>query len=532
MISKQQNTFYEWVVYQIYPRSFNDSNGDGIGDIKGITEKLDHLTELGVNAVWLSPCYKSPNEDNGYDIADYCDIMDEFGTLADWKEMIAAMHARGIRLIMDFVANHTSSEHRWFKESRSSKDNPYRDYYIWAKIPPNDWQSTFGGSAWEYDALTDEYYLHSFAKGQPDLNWDNPAVRKAMRDVIDFWVELGVDGFRCDVLDMIAKDFATGKNGNGPMLHTYIRELFDRDETAHLFTVGECWGADAENIRLFVDGDRGELSTVFQMEHICVGNGVSKFEPAPFTLADVRDVLVKWQTLMQEKDMLYTLFFENHDLPRCVSRFGNDNEYRYECATMMATMSFLHKGVPFIYQGQEIGTADSVSNDIADFRDIETIQYYNEARKTLDHDECMRRVNYASRDHARHPMAWNGGLHAGFSEAEPWQCDYARYREINVEADKQAERSVFRYFQKLIALRKGSDVIKYGTYENLSDNRQSYVYKRSLGDTTLVVVCNFEKASTVQLPFTGEVILSNRGRADVNGVYQPYECAVFVCKNS
>lgn len=294
-MNKQREEFLDWVVYQIYPRSFKDSNGDGVGDIKGITEKLDYLKELGINAVWLSPCYKSPNCDYGYDISDYRDIMDEFGTLDDWKEMIAGMHERGIKLIMDLVANHTSSEHRWFKEARKSRNNPYHDYYIWRDEVPNDWKSCFNDpSAWEYNEASGEYYLHSFSIGQPDLNWENPKVRKEICDVVDYWADLGVDGFRCDVLCFIAKDFENGLMENGPKLHDYIRELFGREKVKYLFTVGECYIGEKE-INDICGEDRDELKCIFQFEHFRVGVDSDKYIPKPYKIDEVKDILSRWQ---------------------------------------------------------------------------------------------------------------------------------------------------------------------------------------------------------------------------------------------
>ena len=527
MLSEKQNLFYDWVFYQIYPRSFMDSNGDGIGDLNGITQKLDYIKALGVNAIWLSPCYKSPNDDNGYDISDYCDIMDEFGTLDDWKIMIDEMHKRGIRLIMDFVANHTSSEHRWFKEARKSKDNPYRDYYYWADKPLNDWQSTFGGSAWEYDKATNQYYLHSFAVSQPDLNWENPKVQDEMKKVVDFWVNLGVDGFRCDVLDMISKDFKNNLNGNGPRLHEFIKMLFDRDGVRHVFRVGECWGANDENIKMLTDGSRNELSTVFQFDHVTVGQK-TKFEPVPFTLDDVRDVFVEWQDRMQKNKLLYTLFFENHDLPRCVSRFANDTGKRYESATLIATMTYLQKGVPFIYQGQEIGSANSFSYDINDFKDIESINYYNMNPHNLNQKELMESLNYGSRDHARHPMSWDDSEYSGFSTVAPWITVYNRYKEINVKKDLESDQSVYKFFQKLFKLRSETDALRHGKYENITNGRKGiYIYKRYDENDCILIVCNFENDNTLQLDYKGKLLLSNSGEREINGKYMPYECGVY-----
>ena len=526
MLTKRQEEFYDWVFYQIYPRSFKDSNGDGIGDLRGIIEKLDYIKELGVNAVWLSPCYKSPNDDNGYDISDYCDIMDEFGTMADWKLMIEEMHKRGIRLIMDLVANHTSSEHRWFREARKSKDNPYRDYYYWADEPLNDWKASFGGSAWEYDPMTGQYYLHSYAVSQPDLNWENPKVREEMVKVVDFWVDLGVDGFRCDVLDQISKDIKNDVFMNGPRLHEYIRQLFDREKTRNIFTVGECWGANAENIRKLVDGSRHELSGVFQFEHMCVGRK-KKYTPPVFELDEVWDIFVKWQNLMQKNELLYMLFWENHDRPRAVSYYANDREMRFESATMLATMCYLQKGVPFIYQGQEIGVTNNISDRIEDYEDIEALNYYNENIGSVSHDALMAGLNSESRDHARHPMPWNGNADSGFGSEKPWFGLYNRYKEINVEKDIASEKSVYKYFKELLKVRSESNAVRHGCFEDLTDGRHGCcVYKMSDGNETVFVICNFEHENKIEVDFDGEIILANCKRTEICGVYAPYECAV------
>ncbi len=530
-MTQKQKEHLGLVVYQIYPRSFKDSNNDGIGDIKGITEKLDYIKALGANAIWLSPCYKSPNEDNGYDISDYRDIMDEFGTLDDWKNMIDQMHKRGIKLIMDFVANHTSAEHKWFAESRKSKDNPYRDYYYWADEPLNDWQSTFGGSAWQYDEITDQYYLHSYAVGQPDLNWENPKVRQEMIEVIDYWVKLGVDGFRCDVLDQISKDFENDLNGNGPRLHEYISILFDRPETRHLFLVGECWGANEDNVRLLTGADRNELSTVFQFDHIVVGyKDGYRFTPTDFVLDDVRCTLSKWQNFMQDNDLVATLFFENHDQPRAVSRFG-DQAYRFESATMLATMSYLQKGVPFIYQGQEIGSINPYYDKIEAFDDIETKNYYEMNPNNLDKKELMDRINFGSRDNSRRPMPWDASENGGFGNGRTWISVHNKYNEINVEADLKAEKSVYKYFQRLLALRLENEAFITGKYEDITGDRKGiYVYKRYTESDCYIVVCNFETQKNLDIMTNCELVLTNYGKRNIEGIYKPYECAVYKVK--
>lgn len=526
MLTKRQQEFYDWNFYQIYPRSFMDSNGDGIGDLNGITQKLDYLKELGINAVWLSPCYKSPNDDNGYDISDYRDIMDEFGTMEDWKNMICEMHKRDIKLIMDFVANHTSTEHKWFKEARKSKDNPYRDFYYWADKPLNDWKSCFGGGVWEYDEVAGQYYLHTFAKTQADLNWENPKVREEIIKMVDFWVDLGVDGFRCDALDGISKDFEKGTNSGGPNFHKYINEVFGREKVKDIFTVGECWTADESNIKDLTDGERKELSCSFIFNHILIGR-TGKYSRAEFTLDDIRDELVKWQNIMQKNELLYPLFWENHDAPRCTTRYANDREYRYESATMLATMMFLQKGVPFIYQGGEIGTANFNGTKIEEFRDIEAINYYNEVISAQTNEEIMKDLNYASRDTARHPMSWNANADAGFGSENPWAPFYDRYKEINVETDRASEKSVFRFYQTLLKIRKDSNAIRHGVYEDMTNGRKGcYIYKRFDEKETYYIICNFENQQEINVDFDGEIILSNSNRKEISGVFTPYECVV------
>lgn len=525
MLNKRQEEFYDWVIYQIYPRSFKDSNGDGIGDLKGITEKLDYLKELGVNAVWLSPCYKSPNVDNGYDISDYRDIMDDFGTMEDWKEMIAEMHNRGIKLIMDFVANHTSSEHKWFKEARKSKSSPYRDYYYWADEPLNNWKAAFGGSAWEYDAATNQYYLHSFAIEQPDLNWENPKVQREMIDIIDFWVDLGVDGFRCDVLDMISKDMNT-RNGNGPRLHEFINMLFGREKVKHIFTVGECWGAKIDNIKNLIDGSRNELSTVFQFDHTQVGI-CGQYVAKNYKLEDLKNALVKWQNMTQQNELLYTLFLENHDSPRSISRFGNENELRYESATMLAAMLYLQKGVPFIFQGQEIGAINHRAKSIEEFGDIEALNFYKEKLAERTDSSIIESLNAFSRDNSRHPMPWDSTEFSGFSTVKPWLSAYHSYKEINVETDICSEKSVIAFYKELFKLRKNSDCIRHGKYEDMTDNRHNcYIFRRFDNDSEIWIICNFEEKNNIEIDIEGEILLSNYGRKTVDGQYEPYEILV------
>ena len=528
MNKKYQNCL-DLIVYQIYPRSFADGNGDGIGDLPGITKKLDYLSSLGINAVWLSPCYKSPNCDNGYDISDYRDIMDEFGTLDDWKRMIAGMHERGIKLIMDFVANHTSSEHEWFKQARSSRDNPFHDYYIWRDEIPNDWQSCFLGSAWEYNEPTDEYYLHSFAVGQPDLNWENPKVRKEMCDVVDFWVDLGVDGFRCDVLDFIAKDFEKGLMNNAPHLHEYIRELFGREKVKHIFTVGEC-SMGEDKIADICGEVRNELTCIFQFDHFSFGKTFDKFEKAPYTIDSIRNTLVKWQNFTDDKGLLYTLFTDNHDNAHYISRLGNDKEYRYECATMYAAMFYLLKGIPFVYQGQEYGAPDPHYDSIEDFDDVETHNYYKANKSALSHGELLSRINFGSRDNVRRPMCWDNSKNYGFSSADKtWIKLHSRGSEVNLDSDLKSKKSVYEFYKKILKLRKTSDAVRRGKFTDLTHGDGYFAYTRTLGDETVLVVCNFEKTSNIAGLPEFDYVLGNYAERKPNGEYAPFETAVFKC---
>ncbi len=520
-------------IYQIYPRSFCDANGDGIGDLQGVTAKLDYLVELGVNAIWLCPCFKSPNEDNGYDVADYCDIMDEFGTMEDMKQLIQEMHARGMKLILDLVPNHTSSEHRWFRESRKSRDNPYSDYYYWFDTPPNHWQSCFGGTAYQYDEGRGQYYLHSYAVGQPDLNWENPKVVEEMQRIVDFWVDMGADGFRIDVIDQISKDFANGKNCFGPRLHEFIHALFGRHNVRHIFTVGECWCSDIDEIMRHCAEERGELVTLFQFAHLGGGRD-DKWLPSDENkkLKYVRDMVAKWQRLSEEKDLVHALFTDNHDNNFLLSRVADDRALRYESATMLATMMYMMRGTTFIYQGQEIGSVASHFDSIEDFRDVESLNYYRlrieeegESEETL-----LDKVNFGSRDNTRRPFAWNGEKYCGFSEAEPWIMPPSRCKEIHLEADRAAEKSVFRYYQAVLKLRR-EDTIRYGSFRMLnSPDDNCFVYERTLGNETYLVVCNFEHESRIDIP-TADLVLTNyqRDAADT-GVFRPYEAAVYRLK--
>ena len=549
----------ESVVYQIYPRSFYDSNGDGIGDLNGITEKLDYLKELGVDVIWLSPVYQSPNDDNGYDISDYRAIMKEFGTMEDYDIMLDEAHKRGIRIVMDLVVNHTSDEHKWFIESRKSKDNPYRDYYIWRPAKdgkePNNWGSCFSGSAWEYDNTTDMYFLHLFSRKQPDLNWDNPKVRREVYDMMNWWLDKGVDGFRMDVISLISKDqtFPDGEPGingyasfnepaNGPHVHEYLqemrREVLDGRET---LTVGECSGVTLDEAKKYARSDGKELNMVFQFEHMDVdADGTNKWSDKKMDLRDLKKILTKWQKGL-DTIAWNSLFWENHDQPRSVSRFGNDGEYRELSAKMLATCLHMMQGTPYIYQGEELGMTNVPFEDISDFRDLDSINAWHElvGQGVFTEDEMMKYLRYKSRDNARTPFQWDDTENAGFTTGSPWIMVNPNYKEINAKDQLEREDSVFRYYQKLIRLRKEHEIIVYGSYDLvLPEDRELYVYTRTLKNEKLLVVCNFYGNTRIfALPGgwtkeTSKLLIGNYGdllyaRDNRNTVFiRPYEALV------
>ena len=546
----------ESVVYQIYPRSFCDSNGDGIGDLNGITGKLDYLKELGIDVIWLSPVYKSPNDDNGYDISDYQAIMDEFGTMEDFDRMLATAHEKGIKIMMDLVVNHTSDEHKWFIESRKSTDNPYRDYYIWRPAKedgslPNNWGSCFSGPAWEYDKTTDMYFLHLFSKKQPDLNWDNPAVRQDVFDMMNWWLKKGVDGFRMDVISLISKepglpDKEPGINGyatfnvsaNGPHVHEYLQEMRQKAlNNADTITVGECSGVTLEEAKKYARSDEKELNMVFQFEHMDVDSDekACKWTTRKMDLRNLKKILTRWQKGLQ--DIAWnSLYWENHDQPRSVSRFGNDSdEYREISAKMLATCIHMMQGTPYVYQGEELGMTNCPFNTLDNFRDLESINAFHELTEQgkMTEEDMMAAIGYKGRDNARTPMQWDDSAYAGFSTANPWIMVNPNYTKINAKDQINREDSVFKYYQKLIKLRHESELIVYGTYDLiLDDDKDIYAYIRTLGDEKLIVYCNFsENTREVELPeeFTnGKVLISNYIDAKVNHkiTLRPYEAIV------
>ncbi len=550
-------------MYQVYPKSFKDSNGDGIGDIQGIIEKLDYLRELGADVVWLSPVYQSPNDDNGYDISDYVKIMDDFGTMDDWDQLLEEMHKRGIKLVMDLVVNHTSDEHQWFIESKQSKDNAYRDYYIWRpgnkSEPPTDWIASFGGSAWKYDDTTGEYFLHMFSEKQPDLNWENEKVRQDVYEMMRFWLDKGVDGFRMDVINMISKkeilptydEFLTGDQEadsyqfNLPGVHDYLREMNEEVLSKYdILTVGECPKVTPSEAIRYTADQRQELNMVFQFEHMGLDKykGKSKWEIKPLELLELKENLSKWQNELAN-DGWNSLYWCNHDQPRIVSRFGDDKLYHRESATMLATLLHMMKGTPYIYQGEEIGMTNIQFEDISEYRDIETLNYYNEMIDSYgaSKHEIMPAIYAKSRDNARTPMQWDSSDQAGFTTGTPWIKVNTNYERINVKAALQDENSIFYYYKKLIELRKAHEVIVYGTYELVAfDHPSIFAYERELNEEALLVVCNFyaEEASfelgTSSKPV--EVLISNyEATVPTEDIVtlKPYEAVVYkIDKNS
>ena len=507
----------ESIVYQIYPRSFKDGNGDGTGDLAGIIQKLDYLKELGVDVVWLSPVYKSPNDDNGYDISDYRDIMDEFGTLADWEEMLAGMHDRGIKLVMDLVVNHTSDEHAWFVESRKSKDNPYRDYYVWRPArdgaEPNNWVSYFSGPAWQFDEATGEYYLHLFSRKQPDLNWENPKVRAEVFDMMRWWLDKGIDGFRMDVINMISKapglpDAAATTNSpyqyggqhfiNGPRLVEFLHEM-KRDVLSQydILTVGETPSVTTQDAIAFTNEDTGVLNMLFQFEHMDLdadrGGESSRRSVKRWSLPDLKRVMTRWQKDLENRGW-NSIYLGNHDQPRSVSRFGDDGRYRVESAKLLATFIHMLQGTPYVYQGDEIGMTNVAFATLADYRDIETLNMARELveEQGMDLQAVLAIVHAKSRDNARTPMQWDGSANAGFTTGMPWIKVNPNYPVINVQQALADPNSVFYYYQRLIQLRKSHPIIVYGAYDLILDDHEAiYAFTRTLDGDRLLVILNF-----------------------------------------
>ena len=527
------------VVYQIYPRSFCDSNADGIGDINGIRSKLWYLKELGIDIIWLSPVYPSPNADNGYDISDYYGISSEFGTIEDMKKLIQECENCGINIMMDLVLNHTSDEHPWFIEAKKSINNPYRDYYIWRKgnadNEPNDMTSCFGGSAWEYSQETGEYYLHFYHKKQPDLNWENEKMRAEIWSMMNYWIDMGVRGFRLDVIDVIGKIPDQKIKENGPKLHNYLQEMNKKTfGSKDMVTVGECWGADTEIGKLYSAPDRKELDMIFQFEQMQADQieGKQKWDLKPLDFIYLKNTFAKWQRELEGKGW-NSLFWNSHDLPRIVSRWGNDKQYRVEAAKMLATVLHGMKGTPYIYQGEEIGMTNYPFSTIEDFADVEAINMYYE-RKQMGYSEkdIMKSLCTKARDNARTPMQWNTSYQAGFTEGTPWYHINPNYTKINVEMALEDKNSIFYYYQKLIKLRKEEDILVYGTFELLCpEDKHIFAYIRKWNEKIWIVICNFYEKSTEFL-YSGKakVILSNYKQETTISLEQiklrPYEAII------
>lgn len=534
---KKTNWWKKAVVYQIYPRSFQDSNADGIGDLRGIISRLGYLEELGIDAIWLSPVCKSPQDDNGYDISDYRDIDPMFGTLADMEELIGEAKKHNIRIILDLVLNHCSDEHVWFQEAKKSKDNPYHDYFVWrdgkeGKLP-NDMRACFGGSCWEWVPELKQYYFHQFSVKQPDLNWENPRLRQEIYDMINWWIDKGVGGFRMDVIDQIAKEPDLKITANGPRLHEYLREMSEKTfQRADLITVGEAWGADTERAKLYSAPDGSEFSMVFQFEHIGLDQipGKEKWDIAPLDFIKLKEVLTKWQRELKDCGW-NSLFWNNHDLPRIVSRWGNDGQYRVESAKMLAMVLHGMQGTPYVYQGEELGMTN-VAFEMEDYRDIETLNMYSERKAAgYTQEDIMRSLHAKSRDNARTPMQWEATENAGFTKGTPWIALNPNYREINATEQMKDPDSVFACYQKLIRLRKEHDVFREGDFKlYYAKDPDLFVYTRETAREKLLVAANFHGGS-VPVPQmegleTAEVLCENyKDRAEV---LRPYEARMYL----
>ncbi len=527
------------VVYHIYPRSFQDSNGDGIGDIPGIISRLDYLEQLGITAIWLGPVYQSPNDDNGYDISDYRAIHPDFGTMADMEKLIDEANKRNIKLIMDLVVNHTSDEHEWFKDAKQNKDNPYRDYYIWRDPvnggPPNDLRSTFSGSAWAFDEQTGQYYLHLFSKKQPDLNWENEKVRHEVYDMMNFWLDKGIGGFRMDVIDLIGKVPDEGITANGPKLHEYLKEMHEQTfKGRDVMTVGETWGATPETAKLYSHPDRKELSMVFQFEHITLDEqpNQSKWDLKTLEIKDLKEVLSKWQEELKG-DGWNSLFWNNHDTPRIVSRWGNDLKYRVESAKSFAILLHLMKGTPYIYQGEEIGMTNRHITSIDEVDDIESRNMYAERlAEGYSIEDILHSINVKGRDNARTPVQWDDSEQAGFTSGTPWLPVQPNKNDINIKEALENKESIFYTYKALVRMRKDNPIVVWGEYKQLlPDHPTLFAYKRLYKGEEWVVVANMseKELNGISLDSAKEVeniMISNYNRDDIdlnNLFLKPYE---------
>lgn len=551
----KKNWWKEAVAYQIYPRSFMDSNGDGIGDIKGIISKLDYLEDLGIDVIWVCPMYQSPNDDNGYDISDYHKILADFGRMEDFEQLLKEVHHRGMKVILDLVINHTSDEHPWFIESRSSKDNPKRDWYIWrdgkADKEPNNWESIFGGSAWEYDEKTEQYYLHIFSKKQPDLNWENKKVRRSLYEMINWWLNKGIDGFRVDAISHIKKEeglldmpnpkglqyvpsFDKYMNVGG--IHAFLEELKNETFSKYdIMTVGEANGVTVEDIEYWVGEEKGKFNMVFQFEHLKLWNAEIKKE---LDIVGLKKILSRWQKGAEGKGW-NALFIENHDQPRRVSTWGNDQEYWRESATSLGAMYFLMQGTSFIYQGQEIGMTNAYFESIEDYDDIATKNLFKQKIKEgASHEKIMEMIGVSSRDNSRTPMQWSSAQNAGFTTGSPWIKLNPNFKKVNVEIQKEDKGSILNFYKKMIALKKKSEVLTYGMYELVLENDpQVYAYTRTLGNEKVIIFANLSDCSvkiSKELEYTYEyqnLLLNNYKVSDhpplTTLILNPYETRVY-----
>jgi len=541
----QKNWWKESVVYQIYPRSFKDSNGDGIGDLGGIMEKLDYLQDLGIDVIWLSPIFQSPNDDNGYDVSDYCAIMEEFGTMADFDKLLQGIHERGLKLILDLVPNHSSDEHPWFQESRKSIDNPYRDYYIWRDEPVSNWASFFSGSAWEYDEVAKAYYLHLFSKKQPDLNWENPKVRQEIYQVMHFWFKKGVDGFRMDVLPFLSKrldfpdinpnDFNQAiieVYANGPRLHEFLQEMNREVSSKYdVMTMGECIGVKPHQALDYVGEDRQELNTLYHFDHVNINYGPGgKYDPIPWKLSAFKKIFADWDTAVGDKGWI-NLILDNHDFPRMVSRFGNDEQYRVASAKLLATLLLTMRGGPCIYQGSEIGMTNVAFDTLAEYDDLEVVNLHEEWKAAgKDTAPLLKAVQQQGRDNARTPIQWDNSPHAGFTTGNPWLKVNPNYTDINVQAALADKQSIFFFYKQLLAFRKANKSLIYGGFELfLPDSEDIFAYRRWDEQGDFVVVLNFTSTpKTYELPIdlsNYQMMLSNYQTA--NEFLLPWEARVY-----
>ncbi len=545
----EKHWWKEEVIYQIYPRSFKDSTGDGIGDIQGIISKLDYIKNLGVDIIWLSPIYQSPNDDNGYDISDYYDIHPEFGTMADFDQLLEGIHARGMRLIMDLVVNHSSDEHAWFEESKKSKDNPYRDYYIWKPGknggPPNNWRSFFGGSAWKYDPTTDEYFLHLFTQKQPDLNWENPKVRDAVVDVLRFWLDKGIDGFRMDVIPLISKrlefadteltefnDVVEKVYSNGPKVHQYINEIYERAiKDYDVMTVGEGPGISTEVGLKYVGHDRGELNMIFHLDHMFLGHGPKgKFDPVPYDWTDIKRIFKEWYDAMGDSGWV-SIFLDNHDFPRLVSRFGEDTKYRVESAKLLSMLILTLRGTPCIYQGTELGMSNVHFDDIKDYRDVETHNFYKEFTEAgMDPKEFISHVHDHGRDNVRTPIQWDNSENSGFSSGTPWIKVNPNFIDINAEKVLNDADSIYYWYRDLLSFRKENKTLVYGQWEVLDvDNNDLYVYKRWDDNEEFLIVLNHSSShhSLDKLSLENYSLIKSNYELSASNALNPWEARLY-----